>query len=131
MSSKPETRFYQSIHKLLPKELYSEKMHNPFRGGTPDVWYSGTLDDLWVEYKWIATAPVRASIKMTNLLSPLQQQWIECRYAEGRNVVVVLGCPKGAHVFEGLAWRKNLPPGIDWRTKLEIAEYIRRRTMTE
>lgn len=131
MSSKPETRFYQSIHKLLPKELHSEKMHNPFRGGTPDVWYSGTLDDLWVEYKWIATVPVRAPIKMTSLLSPLQQQWVARRYAEGRNVVVVLGCPKGAYVFEGLSWQKDLLPNVAWLTKRETADYIRRRTMIE
>jgi hypothetical protein len=53
VSSKPETTFIQSIHRHLPKEVYREKMANPYRGGTPDVWYSGYKSDLWVEYKFI------------------------------------------------------------------------------
>lgn len=131
MSSKPETRFYQSIHRLLPKGLHFEKMHNPFRGGTPDVWYSGTLDDLWVEYKWIAKVPVRALIKVAPLLSPLQQQWIELRHAEGRNVAVILGSPKGTWIYEGVSWKQDLPPDTAWNTKHDTANYIRRRTMSE
>lgn len=131
MSTKPETRFYQSIHRLLPKGLYFEKMHNPYRGGTPDVWYSGTLDDLWAEYKWLARAPARASVKVAPLLSPLQQKWIEERFTEGRNVVVIVGSPSGALLYEGVDWQSEIAPGDAWNTKHEIADYIRRRTMIE
>lgn len=131
MSNKPETRFYMSIHRLLCKNLYFEKMHNPFRGGTPDVWYSGTLDDLWVEYKWLVKVPVRAPVKVTPLLSPLQQQWLENRYDEGRNVVVILGSAKGAYIYEGINWKQELPLNTAWSTKHDVASYIKKRTMIE
>lgn len=129
--SKPETRFYTAVHKLLPRGLHREKMHNPFRGGTADVWYSGNADDLWVEYKWLARLPVRTSICLDKLLSPLQQQWLLGRYEEGRNVVVILGTPKGAWVFEGASWTRPLSPDVirtGGLTKRNVADYITKRT---
>lgn len=134
MSTKPETRYYTAVHKLLPKNLYREKMHNPYRGGTPDVWYSGTADDLWVEYKYIAKVPKLAPISMDKLLSPLQLEWLRRRYEEGRNVVVILGSPDGAWVFERLQWEGVLLPDdlrSNGRSKQEVADYIRRRVMME
>lgn len=132
--SKPETRYYSAVHKLLPSRLHREKMHNPYRGGTADVWYSGNAGDLWVEYKWLAKLPVRASICLDKLLSPLQQQWLSGRHEEGRNVVVILGTPTGAWVFEGAAWKLPLNPDAiktDGLTKREVAEYITRRTFLD
>lgn len=134
--SKPETRFYTAVHKFLPplRELHREKMHNLYRGGTADVWYSGSLDDLWVEYKWLATLPVKAPIRLDKLLSPLQQQWLNGRHEEGRNVVVILGTPEGAWVFEGVSWKEPLSPDtIRTRgfTKQSVAEYIKKRTQLQ
>jgi hypothetical protein len=129
--SKPETRYYSAVHKLLPSRLHREKMHNPYRGGTADVWYSGNADDLWVEYKWLAKLPVRAPICLERLLSPLQQQWLSGRYEEGRNVVVILATPTGAWVFEGAAWKLPLDPAAirtGGLTKRKVAEYITKRT---
>jgi hypothetical protein len=129
--SKPETRFYSAVHKLLPSNLHREKMNNPYRGGTADVWYSGNLDDLWVEYKWLAKLPKRALVRLDALLSPLQQQWLMGRHEEGRNIVVILGSPEGAWVFEGASWRQPLDPdairtfGL---TKRQVADYIEKRT---
>jgi hypothetical protein len=91
MASGPETRFIQSIHKKLPKTVYHEKMHNPYRGGTPDVWYSGKLRDLWIEYKWGKNKPRK-----------LQKDWITKRRAEGRTVWVVTGTPDGCEVNDGI-----------------------------
>lgn len=129
--SKPETRYYTAVHKLLPFGLHREKMHNIYRGGTADVWYSGNLDDLWVEYKWIAKLPVKAPVRLNKLLSPLQQQWLTGRYVEGRNVVAILGTPEGAWIFEGLSWQEPLSPD-SVRTaeisKRNVADYIIRRT---
>ena len=131
--SKPETRFYTAVHKLLPPKrvLHREKMHNPYQGGTADVWYSGSLDDLWVEYKWLAKLPVRAPVQLTKELSPLQQQWLSGRHAEGRNVVVILGTPEGAWICEGVDWEEPIDPdAVRTRnmTKLEVANYIKQRT---
>lgn len=133
MSTKPETRYYTAIHKLLPKGLHREKMNNPYRSGTADVWYSGNDDDLWVEYKFITKVPKQAPIWMDKMLSPLQMDWLERRYLEGRNVVVILGSPDKGYVFETpKMWQDCLLPdelrerGL---TKQQVADYIWRRTM--
>ena len=97
MSSKPETTFTHSIHRHLPKEVYREKMANPYRGGAPDVWYSGNKRDLWVEYKFIPKLAVRVPNKIE--LSELQRLWLEARQVEGRNVAVIVGCPDGGVVL--------------------------------
>lgn len=68
-------------------------MHNPYRGGTPDVWYSGPGGDLWIEYKW-QTWP--KSNLIVPELSPLQNDWLTRRRNEGRRVGVIVGTPKGA-----------------------------------
>jgi hypothetical protein len=131
MAKKPETAFYRGIHKLLPHTVYRVKMYNPLTGGIPDVWYSGNLDDLWVEYKWIAKVPKKALIRLDKLLSPLQQRWLEERHEEGRNIVVILGSPEGAWIFEGAAWKEPLDP-VAIRTvnasKQNVADYIEKRT---
>jgi len=129
--SKPETRFYSAVHKLLPSNLHREKMHNPYRGGTADVWYSGNLDDLWVEYKWLAILPKKAPVRLEKELSPLQQQWLTGRHKEGRNIVVILGTPEGAWGFEGMSWKEPLNPDIirtNGLTKRTVADYIKKRT---
>jgi hypothetical protein len=131
--SKPETRFYTAVHRLLPPlhELHREKMHNIYRGGTADVWYSGRLDDLWVEYKWIAKLPVKAPVRLYKELSPLQLRWLRGRYEEGRNVVVILGTPEGAWVSENLDWERDIDPvsiRIRGITKQFVADYITKRT---
>jgi hypothetical protein len=129
--SKPETRFYTAVHKLLPRSVHREKMHNVYRGGTADVWYSGAAGDLWVEYKWLASLPKKAFVRPEKLLSPLQQQWLKGRHEEGRNIVVILGTPEGAWLFEGTAWKAPLDPAAirtHGLTKQNVAEYIYRRT---
>lgn len=90
---KPENRFIASVHNRVPDSVYHEKMHNPYRGGTFDVWYSGSKADLWIEYKWIERIP-RKGLVIPNL-SALQKDWGRKRYDEGRHVVVVVGCPEG------------------------------------
>lgn len=95
--SGPENRFIKSLHKALPKAVYAEKMHNPYRGGTFDVWYSAKKD-LWVEYKWIPNVPKTSTI--VPALSPLQLAWGRGRHQEGRNVAVIVGCPEGGVLFE-------------------------------
>lgn len=72
-------------------------MHNPYRGGTADVWYSGPGGDLWVEYKWIPSTPKKGTVKPK--LEPLQLKWLGGRHTEGRDVCVVVGHPGGCVVF--------------------------------
>lgn len=134
MSKKPETRFYTAVHKALPPDVYREKFHNMYRGGTPDCWYSGSAADLWVEYKWIARLNKRAPIDISQSLSPLQLRWLGERYEEGRNVVVILGTPEGAWVFEDRGWDKPLDPSHIRNTELtprDVADYIRRKVCVD
>lgn len=108
MSVKPENRYIGSIHKLLPVPVYYEKMCNPYRSGTPDVWYSGSLGDLWVEYKYIPSIPKRTVVLPD--LSDRQKRWLGNRLDEGRNVAVVLGTPKGGVIYRQRSWLEPLDP---------------------
>lgn len=133
MSSKPETVFYTAVHRILPKEVYREKMYNPMRGGTPDCWYSGKKDDLWIEYKYLSEPPKLAKISVRKLLSPLQLDWLNSRWHEGRNVAVVLGTPLGAWIYLDGDWNLVEITASQitalGKTKQEVANFIRRRTM--
>lgn len=100
----PENRFIHRVHKRLDKSVYREKMHNAYRGGTPDVWYSGKNGDCWIEYKWGRLN-----------LSPLQLKWLTDRDAEGRRCFVVVGTPKGAEWM----W---LPE--QWRGEVKVDKLI-------
>ena len=102
MSSKPETRFIASVHEHLPVSLHREKMNNPYRGGTADVWYSGERADLWIEYKFLPRLPVRSAI--TADLTALQLAWLSGRYEEGRNVWVIIGCKAGGMMLTNKRW---------------------------
>lgn len=90
--------------------LYALKLALPYSSGIADSWYSGPARDLWVEYKWYATLPpvidLRAGAQPK--LSRLQQQWLEARHAEGRNVAVVVACSGGAVIFPGVTWHKAI-----------------------
>ncbi len=108
MSSKPENTFIQAVHKHLDRSVHREKMCNPYRSGTPDVWYSGAESDLWVEYKFIPRIPKNADIIVD--LSPRQLEWITARRQEGRHVVVIVGSPKGGVVLENGDWERPISP---------------------
>jgi hypothetical protein len=120
----PENRFIAAVHRLLP-QVYHEKMHNPYRGGTFDVWYSGKAKDLWIEYKWIPRTPVRAQV--IPALEPLQLKWGRERYEEGRDVFVVVGCPDGGVLFQRKAWEEGVSAEEFRRTlltKFALAKWI-------
>lgn len=94
------------MHKHI--SCYAEKMNNPYRGGTFDVWYSGTRRDLWVEYKFIEL-PKRDSTVIVPELSPLQMQWGTHRKKEGRNVAVIVGCRDGGvYLTDESTWATGL-----------------------
>lgn len=105
MAVKPESQFIALIHKRLPPSLHKEKMHNVYRGGTADCWYSGRGGDLWVEYKYEATLPKTRSVSAD--LSELQKDWLRKRYEEGRNVAVIIGCAGRGVVLRDLAWERT------------------------
>lgn len=114
MSSKPENQFISSVHKHMPPIVpgvagkpYREKMYNPLRGGTWDVWYSGAQCDLWIEYKFIVL-PKRDTTMITPELSPLQVLWGRSRALEGRNLAVIVGCKEGGVIMTAGEWEHEI-----------------------
>lgn len=129
MSAKPETTFITSVHKHLPlkSKLHREKMNNPYSSGTADVWYSGSGGDLWVEYKFIPRIPQRGVVDPVKLLTPLQLQWLDGRYDEGRNVGVIIGCSTGGVLLRDRLWWTELTPAQFTsliRSRSDLAEWI-------
>lgn len=125
MSQKPENSFIQSVHRKFKEQVYHEKMNNPWRAGTPDVWYSGDLGDLWIEYKYVTKLPISAEIRPD--LTPRQSRWLNNRFDEGRNVAVVLGTPDGGVIYRNKEWDKPLSiTDIEERlqTREDIARWI-------
>ena len=127
MSAKPETTFINALHRKLPTSVYHMKNNYPYTGGIPDCWYSGQLGDVWVEYKFLPTMPVRADVHPAKLLSALQMEWLNGRYAEGRNVAVIIGAPKGGVLLVDRAWEMSLSPQLFAsliRSKDDLIEWI-------
>ena len=130
MAAKPETRYRLRVEKRLPPGVYHLKLSLPYQGGVADSWYSHGRD-LWVEYKWLEKLPVRVPLDITKgedpMLSKLQQDWLKDRHAEGRDVAVILGTPKGGIVFPGVQWLDPIPAkDIEDRlmTVDEVAEWL-------
>jgi hypothetical protein len=96
--AKPENSWRLGCYKYLPPSVYHEKMHNPYRGGTPDDWFSGSARDLWAEVKFVVV-PKRDSTMIVPNLSPLQLDWLTNRRAQGRNCWVIVGCREGGAIL--------------------------------
>jgi hypothetical protein len=143
-TAKPETRFIAAVNRHLPLKrlranagvrekfpperwIHYEKMHNDFRGGTADAWYSGIGGDLWIEYKFLPRIPRRGLIEPQKLLSALQADWLNERRKEGRNVAVIVGCPAGGVLLKGSSWTSTYTPD-EWRSLIysvpNLAEWI-------
>ena len=110
MARKPENTFRQSVHKHLSSAVYHMKLHNIYLAGPADDWYSGRTTDLWVEWKYLVP-PKRSTTAINISISALQGEWLRSRYEEGRNVVVIAGCPEGGVVFRDLSWETPLQCG--------------------
>jgi len=131
MASKPETTFSNGVNKYVPQAVYRMKNNNPYLGGIPDFWYSGSKADLWCEFKFLPRTPQRGVVKPSQLLSALQLQWLNGRYDEERNVAVIIGCPDGGVILRDQEWLKEFTPTA-FRDCLmprkEIAQWITQAT---
>jgi len=101
MVTTPESRFIRRVNKLLPSDIHSEGMANPYRSGTPDRYYEGCTNHLWVEYKY--TKDVPATWKARDHITSLQIRWI--RRAQKNNIPVVVIVGFGKH---GLILTKDM-----------------------
>jgi hypothetical protein len=130
VTRKPENTFISGVHSHL-KDVYHEKMNNPFSSGTADVWYSGSKADLWVEYKYLPQIPKSTAIRPN--LSERQRIWLLDRYVEGRRVAVVVGCPEGGVIWHPPDVGATLAPEVfrsQLRSRQQLADWIREHTGT-
>lgn len=122
----PENTFIGSVHKHLPKSVYHMKLHNPYISGPADVWYSSTRD-LWIEYKYVML-PKRCTTVIIPGLTQLQLDWCRTRRAEGRNVLVIVGCKEGGVVLrDERTWELGLPRAAfasQIRSRPDLAAFI-------
>ena len=102
-----ESTFTRSVNKKLPRVVYAWKVNARYAPGVPDCWYSGPHGDLWVEWKYLPKMPKVHKPK----LSELQRNWLNTRYEEGRNVLVLVGSPEGTAIFEHKAWNDKQVTG--------------------
>ena len=130
MSIKPENQFISGVHAHL-KDVYFEKMANPFRSGTADVWYSGMMGDAWIEYKYVPLIPKTANVSVN--VSERQRAWLLDRFVEGRRVYVIVGCPQGGMVVHPHNLGVTYSPD-EFRRRLQsrkqLADWIREQTGT-
>ncbi len=122
---KPERTFRQSITKYL-RGIYVWPINDSYHAGVPDHYYSGQGGDLWVEYKYYPTDRSRFNLVSSDKYPKLtrqQQYWLEGRYAEGREIWVIVGMPSGGVILKDFDWMK--PVIVEQiLTRKEIAEEI-------
>lgn len=90
---KPEARFVSLVHGKLPSIVHRQSMAFTYTNGTPDQYYDrkeGRARDLWVEYKWLSSPPVRTFVPN---VSELQGAWLRRRWSAGQNAWVIVGFP--------------------------------------
>jgi len=98
-----EHTYIRSVHTQLKNIRDLEltdvwKINDNWKGGCADAMYDGPANDLWVEYKFIKI-PKRPTTLCIPALSEQQNEWLTNRYNNGRNVAVIVGSNKGAHIF--------------------------------
>lgn len=120
-----ENSFWQALRKKLVPKVYALKLNVRYVAGVPDVWLSGSKDDLWLELKFLPKLP--PVIDCTKLLSVGQQLWLEGRHNEGRNTSVLVGSPEGHVLYDGLDWKSQMTRGTfiqSCKTTSDIAELL-------
>ena len=120
-----ENTFWQALRKKLVPRVYALKLNLRFVAGVPDCWLSGSMEDLWLEIKYVKELP--AIVDPTKLLTARQQYWIIQRHAEGRRVGVLIGSSDGHVYFPSLSWQTAVTKGTfltQARKTSEIAENL-------
>ncbi|NIT13216.1 MAG: hypothetical protein GTN99_02930 [Candidatus Dadabacteria bacterium] len=121
MGQKPEARFIQSIERYLSPLVYRQSMYTPYSNGTPDRYYEGPYNQLWVEYKF-TTALKPRPFKPIDLVTKLQAKWLLRAYKNGIPVAIILGNPKGGAMY----MNKELECNFQFKPipRRELAEMI-------
>lgn len=127
-----ESTFIRYITGKLPPTVHSQSMTFGSRSfnGTPDRYFDGPVADLWVEFKYIDAMPRdgivgRVSDAKRGCYSSMQYDWMCRRYANGGNVLGIVGLRDRTAVIqvEPHQWLdgSSIQGAIPW---LEVARKI-------
>lgn len=96
-----ERDFKAKLRKHLKPYVHIQSISSLGVSGTPDLWISGKGGDLWIEVKYDERTPLVKTPK----LSALQTKWLNDRFHEGREVLVIVGTsPDEGIIYKNLAW---------------------------
>ena len=120
-----EHSFVRSIHRYLPPEVFSWKIHDTYTGGVPDAMYCGPAGLLFVEYKYVKTLPKKDDTLIRHSLSELQIQWLE-RVSGPATAALVIGVENTAVILmrdfaQNISRMHYLEQNI---TRQDVAEWI-------
>lgn len=86
------------MHKHLPTSIYRWKINDPYHGGVPDTYYSGSKGNCFVEYKYQEELPKRNTSKVKINLSAQQRIWLATQHEHNVNVFVVVGTRRSCYL---------------------------------
>jgi hypothetical protein len=102
-----EHGFIKSVHRHLPADTFSWKIHDTYTGGVPDAMYAGPARILFVEYKYLKLPKKETTLIKTGL-SALQLQWLDKMHLYNVAVAVIIGSSSGSIVLTGSKWHQEL-----------------------
>lgn len=99
-----ERDFKAKLRRIILPSCYIQSVSSLGVGGTPDLWVSGQAKDLWLEVKFDdkTKGPILPKLR------PLQRKWLNDRYAENRNVAVLVGTGTNEGIYyKDASWNQH------------------------
>jgi len=130
LARKPESVFKNSVHRYLAPGAHRQSMASIFSNGTPDEYYEGPGNILWIEYKYIEQLPPTIDLcnpKGRPKLSALQQEWLMRAHGNSIPICVILGCKEGGVMYQYGSWtHPEKREDIKYRmlSRKELAQWI-------
>lgn len=133
MAKGNEGKLIDKVHRQLTIDVYRMKMNMGLGApaGVADMFYEGTKNDLFVEYKYIDDWEKKRSVPM-NQLTANQVNWISRRIKNGRPIGLIMGDKNGMIFWiDECNWKDPIKPLYDdlW-TPRQAARHIRRLVMS-
>lgn len=128
MAKKPEANFVQRIHRKIRSSVHKQAMGGTLFNGTPDYYYEGCVNHMWIEYKWYPSKPRMIDLsnqKKKPCLSTLQLRWLQRAWLNKVKVAVVAGYPGGCFILIEGEWTRTITDHIE-DYDYPIEEVIRR-----
>lgn len=133
-----EGQMRQAIKRYLPRIIHRQSMTGATEAtnGTPDDYFDGTCDDMWVEFKVITHWPRSGILTVAPILNVkkqprgrltvLQANWIKRRHDVGQNAHVMLGLPdRKVLIIQGCdIYDDNIVDHCETVTLKDAAEWI-------